>query len=56
MNQLMCRSCGEFVVAARDGEALAPIPDTCPECKGTEFKDIDSDRVVQIDAELSGKE
>ena len=50
MNQLMCRACGEFVPATRDGETLAPISDTCPECDGTEFKDLDSGDTIQTDA------
>ena len=56
MNQLMCRACGEFVVAMRDGETLIPIPDSCRKCDGTVFKDIDSDSVVQTDAVASSEQ
>lgn len=47
MNMLMCRACGSFVIAVKDGESLIPTKEECPECGGTEFKDNDSDRTIQ---------
>ena len=43
----MCRSCGEFVPAAPDGDTLKPVKDKCPECSGTEFKDNVTGEYIQ---------
>ena len=49
MNFLMCRACGEFVTATKDGEKLVPIRDRCMECNGSEFIETDSDRTIDTD-------
>ncbi len=49
MDMIMCRSCGEFVTAFPDGDALEPSHDECPECGGTEFKDTDLDRAMHTE-------
>lgn len=47
MDMLMCRSCGRFVQAFPDGDSLIPRTDACPDCGGTEFKDLDSGDVIR---------
>lgn len=46
---VMCRSCGEFVRALVEGEIRIPQVEKCPECGGTEFKDLHSETVVRRD-------
>lgn len=46
---LMCRSCGDFVLAYREGDTVVPAKDECPECGGTEFKDDENDEIVRTD-------
>lgn len=41
MDLVMCTSCGGFVIAVRDGDAVRPSYEACPECGGTEFTDAD---------------
>lgn len=44
---VMCVACGHFVSALEDdGGDLRPVEGTCPRCGGTEFKDNETDRVV----------
>jgi predicted nucleic acid-binding Zn-ribbon protein len=45
----MCRHCGHFVVAVERDGALVPLRDECPECGGTEFKDVHRGTVVRSD-------
>lgn len=49
MRMLMCRSCGSFLPAYRDGDTVVPFEDACPECGGTEFKDNENDEVIETD-------
>lgn len=44
---VMCRACGEFVPAIRDGESLFPTKDECPECGGQVFSDNETDEIVR---------
>ena len=44
MELMMCRACGNFVSALRNGDVLEPVSDECPDCGGTEFKGIGSSR------------
>ena len=46
MAMLMCLSCGHFVHAVREEGTLLPKKDSCPECAGSEFKNVHTDRVV----------
>lgn len=48
-SMLMCRVCGHFVKALERNGVLAPIAGMCPECDGTEFKDIHTGMVVRSD-------
>lgn len=36
---VMCRCCGEFVFARRDGDATVPLREACPCYGGGEFVD-----------------
>ena len=47
MIMLMCRSCGEFVLAKKEDETFRSLADECPDCGGQEFKHIHTDEVVQ---------
>jgi len=49
MEWVMCRACGEFVGAAKDGETFVPIRDTCPDCGGEEFKHNDTGTIIRAD-------
>ena len=49
MEWVMCRACGEFVGAAKEGDEFVPIKDSCPDCGGAEFKDIDSGTIIRAD-------
>lgn len=40
MYMMMCRGCGEFVVATKKDDELEPVPSSCPECGGTDFTDV----------------
>lgn len=46
MQMVMCLSCGTFVQAIPDGDTVAPLKDACPDCSGTEFKDIHADQTM----------
>ena len=48
MKLLMCRGCGEFVTATKDGEKWMPKADECPDCGGRHFKDNDSGRTIDL--------
>lgn len=37
---MMCRDCGEFVVATKKDGELEPVPSSCPECGGSDFTDV----------------
>ncbi|WP_135854130.1 hypothetical protein [Halorussus salinus] len=37
---VMCRQCGYFVSAKREEGSLSALRPVCPECGGTEFKDV----------------
>ena len=54
MEQVMCRSCGEFTRARMDDGERLPIREECPRCGGTEFRDIHADREVRTDCEDTG--
>ena len=45
----MCRSCGHFVTATLDDDAVVPIAAECPECGGAEFKDNENEALVRTD-------
>lgn len=45
----MCRSCGEFVSAAKEDGTWVPVLDECPDCGGSEFKHNETDTVVRAD-------
>lgn len=50
MKYLMCRACGELVLAfPRDDDAPVPRRDSCPDCDGKAFKDIQSGQTLQTD-------
>jgi ribosomal protein S27E len=49
MELVMCRSCGEFTPARKDGDTWTPIANECPECEGTEFIHSKTDTVVRAD-------
>lgn len=49
MEQVMCRSCGEFIEAKRREDELAPMADECPGCGGVEFKHHDTESVLRTD-------
>ena len=51
METVMCRTCGEFVVAVKRNGAVEPISDSCPECDGTVFKDIHTDTIIRTEYE-----
>jgi hypothetical protein len=51
MAMLMCLGCGQFVPAVREEEILLPKKDRCPECAGSEFKNVHTDRVVDVGGE-----
>jgi len=45
----MCRACGEFTTAVKEGETFVPISDECPACGGVEFTHNDSRTVIRAD-------
>jgi hypothetical protein len=49
VDSLMCRGCGQFVRAVERDESLVPLPDDCPACHCTEFKDVHSGNVIRSD-------
>jgi predicted nucleic acid-binding Zn-ribbon protein len=49
MEMAMCRSCGEFTMALMEDGKRVPRADECPECGGTEFRDIHEDSIVRAD-------
>lgn len=49
MEQVMCRSCGEFIEAKRRAEGLTPMVDECPDCGGVEFKHHGTETVLRTD-------
>lgn len=49
MEMVMCRSCGEFTQALMEDGKRVPMKDECPQCGGTEFKDIHEERVIEAD-------
>lgn len=46
---VMCRACGEFVMALQSGGEIKPLEDECPECGDTEFKHNGTGRVIELD-------
>lgn len=48
MKLLMCRCCGEFVQATRDGDDWVPTPDACPGCDGASFKNVSPERDTSL--------
>jgi RNA polymerase subunit RPABC4/transcription elongation factor Spt4 len=47
IEMVMCRSCGEFTTAVMEDGKRIPRADECPECGGTEFKDIHEDSIIK---------
>lgn len=46
---VMCRACGEFVMALKSGGEIELIEDECPDCGGQEFKYNDTGEVINLD-------
>ncbi|WP_224270959.1 DUF7344 domain-containing protein [Haloprofundus salinisoli] len=49
MELVTCLSCGEFVIARKEEDSLAPLKDECPNCDEKKFKDTSSGKVIQTD-------
>ena len=47
MEQVMCRSCGDFSTAVASDEGYVPIASACPACDGTSFEHTGTGHVVE---------
>lgn len=46
---LMCRDCGQFAAALKDGESLSPASDTCQHCESARFKNVHTGETIRTD-------
>lgn len=55
MKLVMCVECGTFVQARETEDGVEPIPDACPECGETSFRETETEQGTGTDQDASAR-